>query len=127
MNNPTGLVPETELNPYSLDAYVTEKVRNQNNINKASILNLGKNAINTKVNINSGDLQKINKISKIGAKLRPPYPLRCEHVRELHYDSLEDGDGASAQVYQYIGIDHPLLRVHGGARSGGERVALWFL
>ena len=31
-----------------------------------------------------GDLQKINKISKIGAKLRPPYPLRCEHVRELH-------------------------------------------
>ncbi len=49
MNNPTGLVPETELNPYSLDAYVTEKVRNQNNINKASILNLGKNAINTKL------------------------------------------------------------------------------
>ena len=44
MNNPTGNVPETELNPYSLDAYVTEKVRNQNNINKASILNLGKNA-----------------------------------------------------------------------------------
>ena len=41
------------MNPHTLDAYVTEKVRNQNNINKASILNLGKNAINTKVNINS--------------------------------------------------------------------------
>ena len=57
MNNPTGNVPETELNPYSLDAYVTEKVRNQNNINKASILNLGKNAINTKVNINSKNVK----------------------------------------------------------------------
>ena len=34
MNNPNGNTPETELNPHTLDAYVTEKVRNQNNINR---------------------------------------------------------------------------------------------
>ncbi len=53
MNNPTGLVPETELNPYSLDSYVYNKVRNQNKIDKDTYLDLGKVGNNTEVRLNA--------------------------------------------------------------------------
>ena len=71
MNNPTGNVPETELNPYSLDAYVTEKVRRQNKLDKATILDIGKAANNTQVNINSKHVKITSDGVNIGTNATP--------------------------------------------------------
>ena len=65
MNNPTGLVPETELNPYSLDSYVYNKVRNQNKIDKDTYLDLGKVGDNTEVRLNA----KTTKITSDGVNI----------------------------------------------------------
>ena len=71
MNNPTGNVPETELNPFSLDSYVYEKVRNQNKLDKATILDIGKAANNTQVNINSKHVKITSDGVNIGTNATP--------------------------------------------------------
>ena len=71
MNNPTGLVPETELNPYSLDSYVYNKVRRQNKLDKETFLDLGKVGDNTQVNINSKHVKITSDGVNIGTNATP--------------------------------------------------------
>ena len=71
MNNPTGNVPETELNPYSLDSYVYNKVRRQNKLDKETFLDLGKVGDNTQVNINSKHVKITSDGVNIGTNATP--------------------------------------------------------
>jgi hypothetical protein len=63
--------PETELNPYTLDDYVYEKVRWNNKLDKATVLDIGKSGDSTHVNFNAKHT-KINADDvNIGASVVP--------------------------------------------------------
>ena len=63
--------PETELNPYTLQDYVYEKVRFNNKLDKATVLDIGKTGDSTQVNFNAKHT-KINADDvNIGASVVP--------------------------------------------------------
>ena len=99
MNNPTGLVPETELNPYSLDSYVYNKVRNQNKIDKDTYLDLGKVGDNTEVRLNAKTTKIFSDGVNIGASAIPAgYKLIVEGDTRIQNGTSKYFDGGNDKV-----------------------------
>ena len=109
MNNPTGLVPETELNPFSLDSYVYTKVRNQNKIDKDTFLDLGKVGDNTEVRLNAKTTKITSDGVNIGASAIPAgYKLIVEGDAKIQNGTNKYLDLSTGRVGVRGDADHLL-------------------
>ncbi len=91
--------PETELNPYTLDDYVYEKVRFNNKLDKATVLDIGKSGDSTHVNFNAKHTKINSDDVNIGASVVPAgYKLIVEGDTKIQNGTNKYLDVANNKV-----------------------------